>query len=60
MSSLAVALTGNPNTGKSTIFNELTGMRQKIGNWPGVTVDKKFGYLEHQGRHISVVDLPGT
>lgn len=60
MSSLAVALTGNPNTGKSTIFNELTGARQKIGNWPGVTVDKKIGYLSHQGRHISVVDLPGT
>ena len=60
MSSLAVALTGNPNTGKSTIFNELTGMRQKIGNWPGVTVDKKIGYLSHQGRNISVVDLPGT
>ena len=60
MSSLAVALTGNPNTGKSTIFNELTGARQKIGNWPGVTVDKKIGYLSHQGRNISVVDLPGT
>ena len=60
MASLAVALTGNPNTGKSTIFNELTGARQKIGNWPGVTVDKKIGYLSHQGRNISVVDLPGT
>ncbi len=44
MSELAVALTGNPNTGKSTIFNALTGARQKIGNWPGVTVDKKIGH----------------
>ena len=60
MSALAVALTGNPNTGKSTIFNELTGAHQKIGNWPGVTVDKKVGYVNYKGRTISVVDLPGT
>ncbi len=60
MASLSVALTGNPNTGKSTIFNELTGARQKIGNWPGVTVDKKVGIVEYKGRKISVVDLPGT
>ncbi|MBE6092778.1 MAG: ferrous iron transport protein B [Selenomonas ruminantium] len=60
MSTLAVALTGNPNVGKSTIFNELTGARQKIGNWPGVTVDKKVGYTRHNDRAISIVDLPGT
>ena len=60
MPNLSVALTGNPNTGKSTIFNELTGARQKIGNWPGVTVDKKVGLVEYKGRKISVVDLPGT
>ena len=60
MAALSVALTGNPNTGKSTIFNELTGARQKIGNWPGVTVDKKVGYITYKGRTISVVDLPGT
>ena len=60
MGLLSVALTGNPNTGKSTIFNELTGAKQKIGNWPGVTVDKKIGYINHAGRAISVVDLPGT
>ena len=60
MSAISVALTGNPNTGKSTIFNELTGARQKIGNWPGVTVDKKVGMIEHNGRKISVIDLPGT
>lgn len=57
---LSVALTGNPNTGKSTIFNELTGIRQKIGNWPGVTIDKKQGYTNHRGRAIAVMDLPGT
>ncbi len=60
MATLSVALTGNPNTGKSTIFNELTGARQKIGNWPGVTVDKKVGLVEYNGRKISVIDLPGT
>ncbi len=60
MSALSVALTGNPNTGKSTIFNELTGARQKIGNWPGVTVDKKVGMVEYNDRKISVIDLPGT
>lgn len=60
MATLSIALTGNPNTGKSTIFNELTGARQKIGNWPGVTVDKKMGYVNHKERAISIVDLPGT
>lgn len=60
MATLSVALTGNPNTGKSTIFNELTGIRQKIGNWPGVTVDKKLGYTSYKNRAISVMDLPGT
>lgn len=60
MSDLSIALTGNPNTGKSTIFNQLTGAKQKIGNWPGVTVDKKEGYLTYKGRKITIVDLPGT
>lgn len=60
MEKITVALTGNPNTGKSTIFNELTGARQKIGNWPGVTVDKKVGLVDYKGRKISVIDLPGT
>lgn len=60
MSMLSVALTGNPNTGKSTVFNELTGIRQKIGNWPGVTVDKKQGYTNYKDRAIAVMDLPGT
>lgn len=60
MSTISVALTGNPNTGKTTLFNKMTGARQKIGNWPGVTVDKKTGYVNHKDRIISVVDLPGT
>lgn len=60
MSDISVALTGNPNTGKSTIFNGLTGARQKIGNWPGVTVDKKVGYTRYEDYNITVVDLPGT
>lgn len=60
MSTISVALTGNPNTGKTTLFNALTGARQKIGNWPGVTVDKKVGYFNHKDRVVSVVDLPGT
>lgn len=60
MAVLSVALTGNSNVGKSTIFNELTGARQKIGNWPGVTVDKKVGYVKYKNRAISIMDLPGT
>lgn len=60
MATGSLVLTGNPNTGKSTIFNALTGSRQKIGNWPGVTVDKKTGWVNYEDRLISVVDLPGT
>ncbi len=56
---ITVALTGNPNAGKTTIFNQLTGARQKVGNWPGVTVEKKEGTLKFQGHTIKVVDLPG-
>jgi len=58
--SITVALAGNPNSGKSTIFNNLTGTRQKVGNWPGVTVEKKEGHLKANGYEITVVDLPGT
>lgn len=56
-----VAIVGNPNTGKSTLFNILTGLNQKIGNFPGVTVDKKTGYcLLPDGRTAEIIDLPGT
>ncbi|PST84654.1 ferrous iron transport protein B [Pedobacter yulinensis] len=59
--SLKVALVGNPNTGKSTLFNLLTGMNQKVGNFPGVTVDKKTGSIRFDdGRVAEVMDLPGT
>lgn len=56
---ITVALAGNPNSGKTTIFNALTGARQHVGNWPGVTVEKKEGNTSHNGRSIHVVDLPG-
>ena len=57
---LRVALAGNPNSGKTTIFNKLTGTRQKVGNWPGVTVEKKEGEIRRNGYDIKVIDLPGT
>jgi len=58
---IRVALVGNPNTGKSTLFNVLTGLNQKIGNFPGVTVEKKIGYCQlPDGRKAEIVDLPGT
>lgn len=55
-----VALAGNPNTGKSTVFNALTGLRQHVGNWPGSTVSRAQGAFEFSGRAFTVVDLPGT
>lgn len=51
-----VALVGNPNTGKTTVFNALTGAKQYVGNWPGVTIDKKYGFIN---KDIKIVDLPG-
>ena len=55
-----IALAGNPNVGKTVIFNELTGSRQHVGNWPGVTVERKAGKYTYKGADIEVVDLPGT
>jgi ferrous iron transport protein B len=57
---ITIALSGNPNAGKTTAFNALTGARQHIANYPGVTVEKKMGQLTHKGYDIVVVDLPGT
>ena len=57
---ITIALTGNPNSGKTTIFNNLTGTRQHVGNWPGVTVEKKVGSVIHNNHRLRVVDLPGT
>ncbi len=60
MEEFTVALAGNPNVGKSTLFNALTGLRQHVGNWPGKTVEKKEGILVRRGKKIRVVDLPGA
>lgn len=57
---LRIALAGNPNCGKTTLFNALTGARQRTGNWPGVTVEKKSGRYRHAGQCVEVVDLPGV
>jgi ferrous iron transport protein B len=57
---ITIALSGNPNAGKTTLFNALTGARQHIANYPGVTVEKKTGKIFHAGHEITVVDLPGT
>ena len=57
---LSIALAGNPNSGKTTIFNNITGTRQKVGNWPGVTVEKKEGHIHKSGYDLKIIDLPGT
>lgn len=57
---VTVALIGNPNTGKSTLFTALSGVRQRIGNYPGVTVEKKVGRMTHDGVEFELIDLPGT
>lgn len=58
--STTIAIAGNPNTGKSTLFNALTGLHQHTGNWPGKTVERKEGEFRHNDRLVKVVDLPGT
>ncbi len=55
-----MALAGNPNAGKTTLFNRLTGARQHVGNYPGITVDHKEGYFSHNEQDITITDLPGT
>ncbi|MEA2015121.1 MAG: ferrous iron transport protein B [Actinomycetota bacterium] len=57
---ITIALAGNPNSGKTSIFNNITGARQHVGNYPGVTVEKKYGNVKYKGYKINVVDLPGT
>ncbi|MBL8629163.1 MAG: Fe(2+) transporter permease subunit FeoB [Rhodospirillaceae bacterium] len=57
---LRIAIVGNPNCGKTSLFNALTGAHQKVGNWPGVTVDRKEGHFTHQDRKVHVDDLPGV
>lgn len=60
MSMLEIGIIGNPNSGKTTLFNALTGEKQQVGNWPGVTVEQKIGFFQHQRQSIKLVDLPGT
>ena len=60
MKEKTIILTGNPNTGKTTLFNALTGLHQKTGNWPGVTVEIKEGHFIHGDTRFTVIDLPGT
>lgn len=60
MTSFVVALGGNPNSGKTTLFNTLTGAHQHVGNYPGVTVEKREGRIPFEGKDIRVIDLPGT
>jgi Fe2+ transport system protein B len=55
-----IALVGNPNSGKTTLFNAITGSTQHVGNWPGVTVEKKEGFFTYNNEKYSLVDLPGT
>ncbi len=57
---ITVALIGNPNVGKTELFNRLTGLKQHVGNWPGVTVEKKVGKCQYKGEELEIVDLPGT
>ncbi len=59
MDKLRIAIAGNPNCGKTTLFNDLTGSHQHVGNWPGVTVERIDGYFEHKGTRVDVTDLPG-
>ncbi len=60
MKQLTVGLVGNPNCGKTTVFNAMTGSSQRVGNWPGVTVERKSGYFTAQDTSVEIVDLPGT
>lgn len=57
---ITIGLVGNPNCGKTTLFNALTGARQRVGNWPGVTIERKSGFFKEGGSVLTVVDLPGT
>ena len=60
MKKLTIGLIGNPNSGKTTLFNQLTGARQRVGNWAGVTVERKEGHFATTDHQVTLVDLPGT
>ncbi|MCK5357169.1 MAG: 50S ribosome-binding GTPase, partial [Elusimicrobiales bacterium] len=57
---ISVVLAGNPNSGKTSLFNGLVGRHLKVGNWAGVTIEKYEGFIEYEGYKIKIVDLPGT
>ena len=59
MNACHVAFAGNPNAGKTTLFNNVTGSRQHVGNYPGITVERKEGVFFHQNTQLNIVDLPG-
>ncbi|MFT5702484.1 MAG: ferrous iron transport protein B [Desulforhopalus sp.] len=59
MNEIRIGVVGNPNCGKTTLFNSLTGAKQRVGNWPGVTVDRKEGHYQNNGTKVHVVDTPG-
>jgi len=60
MKTILVALVGNPNAGKTSLFNAITGSKQHVGNWPGKTIAKKEGHRQYKNHEIKLVDLPGT
>src|SRR5512132_4349580 len=60
MAAHVISLVGNPNCGKTTLFNALTGARQQVGNWPGVTVERKTGFYRGARGAVDVIDLPGV
>ena len=58
---IKAVLVGNPNTGKTSLFNQLTGLNQKVGNYPGITIDKKIGSFKTKSeQEVKLIDLPGT
>lgn len=60
MANIKIGLAGNPNVGKTTLFNALTGLNQHVGNWPGKTVEKAEGHCKYKNNKLNIIDLPGN